>query len=1222
MIHASRIRILLVGLSVSAASLLVPTSSVFASHDEDEIWNPFNYDFTCGDTTTHCTASIKDNVTLIIDTDASMNASSGVDVDSDTTPDTYWDATVMTIDEIADDNHLTGDCTSSGGSCNVSGCDPVRLGIGYYGDNSIDDGSGINAYEEHEPDENAKNDVQNSISNEEAGTIGTPAVEQITCPPDGPGQSEIITVPSAGVAKVMEVACPVNGSPQVDDVECPPNGAPQVDQVICATILPQVNTVRVDVGSFNGFYAFDVESTQISGSTGTTIFTAMATDVLPSMWSDLLTHPDVTPVSINYLSPMVGEITFRANVPAVALTVDNPDPNPASVNINEDQAAQGPTGSFTIDIEGTPVTFNVGSSQAEACSDLLTEINAVSGTTGVTATNLVLGQSLNLTGPAGTSFSSDLSNITSDGFTHNVATTAHVVGLPAVPADGTTYLINIEGTPISFDIGPDQATTCSNLRTAINADSGTTGVTASDLVTGQSLSLTGPAGVSFASDLSTITSNGFTHNVATTAHSSGLPGDPAAGTGLTVTLNGTPYTYMTMAGDLQDDVCDALASELDDANSGEGVTATASGGVITVTAMLAGEDFTMTSGDLGVSVNTPNTPGLPGDPGPSYTYDVTINGTMTSWSFPGPGNPTSSDVCTGLAAAIDGDGEVTAVCSFGQIELTPNNPGETFSVDAVDAELGFTASGPPAGLPFDPGSGVTYELTIDGTVISFTDDGSPTQQEICDGLADEINNDAGALVTAVSDGTTITLTGTSTAPFTPYDFSHPTYTVWSEITPVAGGPASYSALASMIDAELTVTSRDQRAIVVTNRPPDDLADMTAAITTLCTKRDDPDDPVTTHFIGFDLDADEQSLLSVLATAGGSGMCCLGSAPCGTSNQVDPCSVSVVSAGPIVTAGYECIGAATATAASLKYRINDVVEVSSCTLDLDVPSSYPDGQAPDNQWAVAVQVRNWDLDDLEGRPEIWGNNTSYWDDLDYTLEDWHDVDDDDADPFDGENWYYVDNNTRVTFTGLVCEEIRTNNIRRIETTVGCQCPNQGEPCTISTTEYCPPGSLTLCSQEQLDNMRCATGVYICDDGVQSCQTGEEVPEICNGVDDDCDGITDNMSATSDPTVWDGYDVGGKHCNFLDTCVCPDDASDVPSSGQDLQAHLDSWTGVCTCAEGLEPALFSPASADDLTPDEAYGDSDAACSVGTNAPAGGAGALLVLGAFGLIRRRRRS
>ena len=250
-------------------------------------------------------------------------------------------------------------------------------------------------------------------------------------------------------------------------------------------------------------------------------------------------------------------------------------------------------------------------------------------------------------------------------------------------------------------------------------------------------------------------------------------------------------------------------------------------------------------------------------------------------------------------------------------------------------------------------------------------------------------------------------------------------------------------------------------------------------------------------------------------------------------------------------------------------------------------------------------------------------------------------------FDRQGWDFVPGDrSKITFTDEICQTIRDGDIRTIKTHVGCQCANQGDECTAaftlscksqidgpcnttgdcsSSTATCVAGHcMDACTAEQLAVMRCATGVLVCDDGVEICTADADnaVPEICNGIDDDCDGIVDNVS-NAEPADFGGADVAGRNCNFNDTCMCPANWKDVPSVGTDIDDHLASWSGNCTCGEGLEVLQSeAPEQTDPPGDDPAFAPAeDAACAV--SAGDGNGGALALVGVFAALwlRRRRR-
>jgi MYXO-CTERM domain-containing protein len=177
-------------------------------------------------------------------------------------------------------------------------------------------------------------------------------------------------------------------------------------------------------------------------------------------------------------------------------------------------------------------------------------------------------------------------------------------------------------------------------------------------------------------------------------------------------------------------------------------------------------------------------------------------------------------------------------------------------------------------------------------------------------------------------------------------------------------------------------------------------------------------------------------------------------------------------------------------------------------------------------------------------------------------------------------------------------------------------NDREKCDISansiTIDSCPlEGS--YCTGSGMG--RCSIGQYQCINGADVCvQLFAPMPEICNGLDDDCDGVSDNMS-----TSWNNFSetlpsqYRGLDCSLSDVCRCPDNASDN-HAGTDFTSYLANWNPVCECGEGLMAPQESSAGE---TPADPEADAQTSCS---STSGQGFSAVLVLGLFGLIRRRR--
>lgn len=1227
------------------------------------------YDFTCHPARDHCPAEVRDNYTIFVDTDGSMNAESDRDICCGGGDDSYWVVVREEIEDFVDDNDNGGPCVSTAGNCESRGCDGVRVGIGFFGDDSdLDSGDSL-AYIEEPAGEGKRSQVDNAVNGESAGNVGLPGIETLACPADGPGQSDTITCPVMGTMQETRIWCPPNGGVQIDEIGCPFDGQAQVHRIACPADAVQQ---RIDstVTNFVGLWPYTITvdgipKTVLSPSFGSIVTvaeqlrTAIAGDlILGARYTVSRTGATVrlvhnTPGSTGLVIP--GPlITTSAGVPA--------DPSGLP-----DDPAPPTTYSFDLDGNGVSYTSMAGDLSQDICQALADDINMDPTLSAIVTANAIGGileMTADLPGDdfTVTSVSSDLNYLGSYG---------HLDGVPGKPAAPKTFDFDIDGTTYSWAHGGAGETAlniCEKLIEDVNDDM-TLEVTASLFNAGLDangrpdyrIHLTSDvAGQNFTvanvdsdlRDFGTIQPNG-----------AGLPGDPGDGYVYDFMLNTSliQATGNTMSNTAS--VCTDLYNDV--VASGEPVNVANNGTYITITSGTVGTLYTIppasVDSELTLDVVTAGSAGLPGTPGSGHSYDWTwtdYDGTPTAISVPSPGAPTTATVCEAIRAELAGRPEFNASlnATMDQVTVTPAIQGMTWTFSGFDSYLSHSSTLTGA-LPNNPGIYNTYDITVDGTNVAWTDDGTPTQAEVCAGMAARINTVVGGTVTATEDGSTITITGDTAAAF---DIT----SVESDLSPhvvvrEAGlGPSAYADLAERIESDLNITTRNQNAIVITHRGPEDFNDFADAVDALCRKQIDPTAPATTYFIGVDVDSTEKNLLDILAAAGGSGSC---------SGGVDPCAVTASmlvnssTMAPLVS----CSGAYGVNEWNVDNALEDIKEPMSCTFELDVPPTYPDGSAPTNTDLTRVYINEW-----RGRC----NDTiqvAY--DRDYWPWDYFwDLDDCDgwsfANAYYRDGWQWVDSTDRkyVTFDPDVCEEIQEGNITEIETHVGCLCTNQGDECTAPFVDpmtgdpipckspthgrcnnpggvdnaTCTGGTATgdcsddgycmqTCTAEQLAVMRCATGVYLCDEdsGTETCTAGADniVPEICNGIDDDCDGLVDNMSNNADD-AFDGFDTQGRDCNGRDACICEDGWTDISSEDpSDLQAHLDTYSGGCECGEALgapEPAMSMEVATDEPAAESTpvHGEASSACAV---VDGEGRADLTLIGLLGLflMRRRRR-
>ncbi len=421
--------------------------------------------------------------------------------------------------------------------------------------------------------------------------------------------------------------------------------------------------------------------------------------------------------------------------------------------------------------------------------------------------------------------------------------------------------------------------------------------------------------------------------------------------------------------------------------------------------------------------------------------------------------------------------------------------------------------------------------------------------------------------------------------------------------------------------------RPQVGVIVTDGAPDLANTARQAVRHICTARTRASGPVTTYTVGFG-PGSNQAVNGFMAAAGGTGQCCEGAAyPCGAAEEVDPCDMSATElANAILDTGaddstyinsrYSCGGSLEASnGRAFKAALLDITEEAACTFDLDIPADYPEPSAstdPDATWVEMGHVLYGDVRlpfcapgdtdcGLAGTLQALGIPTS------------------EASGYASEGWYFADTaRTKVRLSSRLCGEVQSRRVEKVRTQVACVCRLTGEACTVTIDGF---------TNEQLQNMRCGAGVYECVQGVDVCTSlYGPMPEICNGIDDDCNGNTDDMSDSWDRPEFQSaaYDLpadrAGIDCQQLDVCVCPAGTSDQVS-GTDAASFFDSWSGACTCGEGLADGPMSTMDQPTTELDDGFAeDNQAACSAAGTRGAGGSLLLLLVGAA-MMRRRRR-
>jgi len=408
-------------------------------------------------------------------------------------------------------------------------------------------------------------------------------------------------------------------------------------------------------------------------------------------------------------------------------------------------------------------------------------------------------------------------------------------------------------------------------------------------------------------------------------------------------------------------------------------------------------------------------------------------------------------------------------------------------------------------------------------------------------------------------------------------------------------------------------SRPNLAVVITDGEPSQTSYGQQAINNACAVRNRASNPVTTYMVGFG-SASNQQINSALAAAGGTGECCNGgmTPPCAAANQVDVCALggaAIIASTNSLTNGYKCTGSFEATGSNIKTALLSVLASATCVFELEVPPGYPSTGANADPDATEVEIYHALGGPIRIPPAGRGNDLP--DDL---MTNWG-VSATTAAGYVDQGWEFTGVDRKyVRLTPALCADVQTGDITKVTTELACACTQTGQPCTLAVGAYTP---------SQLAVMRCSKGVYECINSVDICvASAGAMPEICNGLDDDCDGSVDNMTESWPNFSGAQYELPaasvGIDCNRLDTCICPNGATDV-HSGTTPAEYYAAWSPVCQCGEGLVAApnmSVAPESAAESEPSPDA--SGAACS-----SVGGGGpdlALLLLAAFGLVRRRR--
>jgi RHS repeat-associated protein len=273
------------------------------------------------------------------------------------------------------------------------------------------------------------------------------------------------------------------------------------------------------------------------------------------------------------------------------------------------------------------------------------------------------------------------------------------------------------------------------------------------------------------------------------------------GGSITVTVNGFLASASYYQASTPGTIATSLASALN--ASGSPVTASASGGGVTMTAKTTGAasnytvsvSVTYDTQDFSHASFTASSPSaLTGGANATYTtvYDsgtdtITVNGHADTVSWSGSGTTTSS-IASALASSINADSaaSVSASASGASVNLTAKTTGastnyslsSSSSYDSTDfTSASFTTSNSGSALTGGRDAGATvYDsgnvwVTINGTQYSASYGQGSTATSLASSLAQAINGSSGSPVTATASTTTVSLASKGTGSSTNYSLS-------------------------------------------------------------------------------------------------------------------------------------------------------------------------------------------------------------------------------------------------------------------------------------------------------------------------------------------------------------------------------------------------------------------------------------------------------------------
>lgn len=265
-----------------------------------------------------------------------------------------------------------------------------------------------------------------------------------------------------------------------------------------------------------------------------------------------------------------------------------------------------------------------------------------------------------------------------------------------------------------------------------------------------------------------------------------IAGVSSAGQTVTIFLNGVPYSYTTVPGDLLADVITNLASIIENGDPTISATADADSSAVNLSARVTGdqgvnniytaavsEGGTISAGVSEVLV-VPGTITFSGSPQPGQLISVLL--ASTRFEYTTIAGDTLDSVITALAALVDSDPNVAAAADLPNqaMQLTLEEaaaaltisfsiavsvPGATLTAVGTGASSFGSASTVPGGVVIGGtiSAGQIVSVFLQGSRYSYTTTAADTLQTIVTNLASLINSDPNVSATADVPNLTINL---------------------------------------------------------------------------------------------------------------------------------------------------------------------------------------------------------------------------------------------------------------------------------------------------------------------------------------------------------------------------------------------------------------------------------------------------------------------------------